>query len=191
MRSRLGAVALLVLTAGALLAQGGGAGGRGGRGGGRVGGRVGGRQGLPPAGDTVAPDRAQLEQRVRQRLGQVMKDQLGLSDEQMKKLQETNRRFDDKRRILLDQERDIRMSLRDEMLRPDSGRQSQVSGLLDRMVKVQHQRVDLMEQEQADLGKFLTPMQRARYFGAEERVRQRMQEMRQQPMGPRPVRDGQ
>jgi hypothetical protein len=139
----------------------------------------------------MAPNRARLEQQVRQRLGQVMKNQLGLSDEQMKKLQETNRRYDGKRRLLVDQERDVRMSLRDEMARPDSARQSQVGALLDRMVKVQRQRVDLMEAEQKELGAFLTPMQRAQYFGTEERLRQRMQQMRQQQMGGRGARGGQ
>lgn len=172
MRRQLTVVMLLALTAGTLQAQGG-----------RGGGRVGPPPGPPPGGDTAAPNRAQLEQQVRQRLGQVMKNRLGLNDEQMNKLQETNRKFDERRRILVDQERDIRMSLRDEMLRPDSGRQPQVSALLERMVKAQRQRVDVLEQEQAELGKFLTPLQRAKYFAAEELVRQQMQNMRQQQMG--------
>lgn len=172
MRRQLTAVILLALTAGTLQAQGG-----------RAGGRMGPPPGPPPSGDTAAPNRAQLQQQVRQRLGQVLQQQLGLNDEQMQKLQETNQKYDQKRRILVDQERDVRMSLRDEMLRPDSGRQSQVSALLDRMVKAQRQRVELLEQEQAELGKFLTPMQRAKYFGAEERVRQQMQNMRQQQFG--------
>ena len=177
MRGKLAAVLLLAASTGTLLAQGGG--------------RGGGRQGQPPGQDSMRPNRAQLEQRVRQRMGQVLKNQLGLSDEQMKKLQETNKRFDDKRRILVDQERDVRMSLRDELLRPDSARQSQVGGLLDRMVKVQRQRVDILEQEQKELGGFLTPLQRARYFGLEEQLRRRMQQMRQQTMGGRGGRGGQ
>jgi hypothetical protein len=124
-------------------------------------------------------------------MGQVLKNQLGLNDEQMKKLQETNKRFDEKRRILVDQERDVRMSLRDEMLRPDSARQPQVAGLLDRMVKVQRQRVDILEQEQKELGGFLTPLQRAKYFGVEEQLRRRMQQMRQQQMRQQQMRQQQ
>src|SRR3990172_10780526 len=172
MRRQLTVVMLLALTAGALQAQGG-----------RGGGRVGPPPGPPPGGDTAAPRRAPPGQPGRHRLGQGVKKRLGLNKEQMNKLQETNRKFDERRRILVDQERDIRMSLRDEMLRPDSGRQPQVSALLERMVKAQRQRVDVLEQEQAELGKFLTPLQRAKYFAAEELVRQQMQNMRQQQMG--------
>ena len=175
MRSKLAALVLLSVTAGSVLAQGGGR-GAGGRGQ---------PAGPPPGGDATPQNRAQLEQNVRQRLAQMMKNQLGLNVEQMKKLQETNKRFDAKRRILVDQERDVRMSMRDELLRPDSARGEQMNGLLDRMIKVQHQRVDILEQEQAELARFLTPTQRVQYFGMEERVRRRMQQMRQQQMGGR------
>jgi len=130
------------------------------------------------------PNRAQMEQRVRERLGGMMKQQLGLNEQQMTKLQETNRRFQEKQRLLVDQERDIRMSLRDEMIAGDSARQAQVAGLLDRMLKVQHQRLDLLEQEQKELSGFLTPVQRAKYLGIQEGMRRRMQQMRQQPGGP-------
>lgn len=140
----------------------------------------------PPQGSggqlsgAMETDRAALEQQVKARLGQMMKKQMGLTDAQMAKLQETNRKFDEKRRLLVDQERDVRMSLRDEMLSPDSSRSSQVSGLLDRVIRVQRQRVDLLEQEQKELSGFLTPLQRAKYYGAEEQMRRRMQNMRQQ-----------
>jgi len=145
----------------------------------------------PPGGDSAPLNRARLEQQIRQRMGQRVRNQLGLSDDQMKKLQETNRRFDERRRVLVDQERDVRMSLRDEMIRTDSGRQSQVGTLLDRMTKVQRQRVDLLEQEQTELAKFLTPMQRAKYYGMTERLHQQVQQMRQQQMGGRAGRAGQ
>ena len=41
-------------------------------------------------------DRQQLEQQVRQRLGQRMREDLGLNEAQMGKLTETNRRFQEK-----------------------------------------------------------------------------------------------
>jgi len=139
-------------------------------------------QAPPPAGDSTRPDRATLEQQVRERIARVTREQHGTTDEQMANLQETNRKYDEKRRDLVDQERDIRMSLRDEMLRPDSARQGQVAALLDRVIKVQRQRVDIMEQEQKELAGFLTPLQRAKYFALEQQVRQRMNQMRQGQM---------
>jgi hypothetical protein len=132
------------------------------------------------AGDSMRPmNRANLEQQVRERIAKVTKEQLGLTDQQMAKLQATNKKFDDQRRIIVDQERDIRMSLRDEMLRPDSARQGQVAALLDRVIKTQRQRVDLAEQEQKELAGFLTPLQRAKYFGLEQQIRQRVNQLRQ------------
>ena len=144
----------------------------------------------PPAGQQ-APNRAVLERRVQQRLAQVVQQRLGLTDAQMTKLEETNRRFSEKRGVLVDQERDIRMSLRDEMARPDSARQGQVSGLLDRMTKVQHQRADLLDEEQKELGTFMTPLQRANYLALEENIRRRTQQVLEQRLNGRgPAPDG-
>ncbi len=137
-------------------------------------------------GDTVVqarPNRANLEQQVQERMAQVTKERLGATDAQMAKLQETNKKFDEKRRLVVDQERDIRMSLRDEMLRPDSARQGQVAALLDRVIKTQRQRVDIQEQEQKELSGFLTPLQRAKYFALEQQIRQRVNQMRQAQQG--------
>ncbi len=135
----------------------------------------------PTAGDSTAPrpNRVALEQQVQQRMAQVTKDRLGATDQQMEKLQAVNRKYDEKRRLIVDQERDIRMSLRDEMLRPDSARQPQVAALLDRVIKTQRQRVDLQEQEQKELSGFLSPLQRAKYFALEQQIRQRVNQMRQ------------
>jgi protein CpxP len=169
MRVRL--AALLILAGAATLS----AQGRGGRG----------VRQAPPVGDTVVAnraDRANLEQQVRERIARVTKERLGATDQQMAKLQETNKKFDEKRRLVVDQERDVRMSLRDEVLRPDSARQAQVAALLDRIIKTQRQRVDLMEQEQKELAGFLTPLQRAKYFALEQQVRQRVNQMRQAQM---------
>jgi periplasmic protein CpxP/Spy len=149
-------------------------------------GRGAGQQQAPPrppmAGDSVRPTRADLEQQVRERIAKVTKERLGLTDQQMAKLQATNKKFDEQRRLVVDQERDIRMSLRDEMLRPDSARQGQVAALLDRVTKTQRQRVDIQEQEQKELSGFLTPLQRAKYFGLEQQIRQRVNQLRQAQM---------
>jgi len=137
----------------------------------------------PQDDDRNQPPRARLEQQIRQRLGQRMREALGLNDAQMTKLTELNRRYEEKHRVLQDQERDVRMSLREEVLRADSTRGTQMSALLDRYVKNERQRVDLVEQEQKDLGAFLTPLQRAKYFGLQETIRSQIQNLRQQGRG--------
>jgi len=130
--------------------------------------------------DSAMQNRAALEGQVRDRVGQMARRQLGLNDAQADKLRQTNEKFADRRRTLMEQERDIRMSLRDEMISGDSTRQKQVGDLMDRMVKSQRQRIELMESEQKELATFLTPMQRARYFGLEEQLRRRVEQMRAQ-----------
>jgi hypothetical protein len=128
----------------------------------------------PPA------DRDSLESRVRMRMAQVFKRQLGLNDEQMRRLAATNQRFAAQRRELLVKERQIRVGLRDEIELGDSTRDPQIARLLDDMSQVQRRRLDLMDAEQKELATFMTPSQRARYLGMEEQIRRRVDEMREQ-----------
>lgn len=137
-----------------------------------------------PGGPPPSAERDSLEARVRLRMAQVVKRQLGLTDDQMRKLGETNRRFEVQRRELLSRERDVRMDLRDEMESGDTTRQAQVSRLLDQMLQLQRQRVDQLESEQKELAAFLTPIQRAKYFAMEEQIRRRVMEMREDGMRP-------
>lgn len=135
-----------------------------------------------PAQEPGAPPsvgRDSLEQRVRQRMGQMMKTQLGLTDDQMRRLMASNRRFEAQRRDLFQQERTVRASLRDELRASDTtARQAEIAALLDRMMVVQRQRTELIEAEQKELATFMTPLQRAKYFGMEEQIRRRVMEMR-------------
>jgi hypothetical protein len=141
----------------------------------------GGNQGVkPPLNPANPAQRAFLENQIRQRLGNRMREALGLNDAQMQKLGDLTRRYEEKHRILQDQERDVRMSLRDEVLRSDTTRGAQMTQLLDRYIRNERQRVDLAEQEQKELSSFLTPLQRAKYFGLQEVIRNQIQNLRQQ-----------
>jgi len=141
----------------------------------------------PQAGARVqarAPQyRAQLEQQIRNRIATQLKNQLKLSGDQFTKLQATNKRFEEKRRLLVEQERDARMSMRDLMLAGDTTNQAKVSGALDKMMQIQRQRFELVEQEQKELAGYLTPMQRARFLGMQEQMRRRIDEFRAQGRG--------
>lgn len=134
-------------------------------------------------------ERDSLELRVRQRMTQMLQRQLGLTDEQTQKLGATSRKFEQQHRDLFVRERQVRLGLRDEIALGDTSRQVQVSRLLDQMLLVQKQRVELLEAEQRELATFMTPQQRARYFGMQEQIRRRVDEMREQggrPQGGRP-----
>src|SRR5207237_5933639 len=115
-------------------------------------------------------------------LFQMTRRRVGLTDAQMNQLVPINRRFEVQRRQIQRQERETRLSLRDAMRDTSQVDQTRISGYLDRLVQLQHQRVALVEQEQRDLAQFMTPLQRARYTALQEQVRKRV-EQRRRPNG--------
>jgi len=134
-----------------------------------------------------AEGRQGLERQFRERLAEIVRRRLDLDDAQMAKLSEVNDRFERDRMALLRQERQIRMALRDEVLSGDSANQAKVAELLDNALRIQRQRLDLTEREQRELATFMTPVQRAMYFGIQDEMRRRMEEMRRdgRPGAPR------
>ena len=133
------------------------------------------------AQDTSATrDRDAVRRRFQERYGAVVKERLQLSDSQVVRLGETNRRFEEQRRTLIQQERDVRMALRDELMAQNQGsaNQQKISELLDRAIRVQRQRVDLLESEQRELARFMNPTQRAKLLGMQEQIRRNAMEMR-------------
>lgn len=126
----------------------------------------------------VAPRRAELERQFRQRSAELVRTQLQLNDDQMARLQESNRQFEGQRIALVAQERTARQALRAEMQSGGPPNQERVSGLLDQLIRLQRQRLDLVASEQRELGKFLTPVQRAKYFGLQNQLRKRTLELR-------------
>lgn len=136
------------------------------------------------------PARQRLEQRVRERFAAVVQQRVGLSDEQMQKLRQTNQKFEAQRRTLVEQERDIRIGLRSEVLAGEKANQQRVSQLLDQMLRVQRSRVDLLEQEQRELAGFMTPVQRARYLGVQDQIRRAIEDMRRRRQAQRPAPGG-
>jgi len=133
-----------------------------------------------PDAPPVSPEQ---QAQIRQRLAMMVKTQLGLTDEQLAQLGAVNKKYEGRRFELLQQEREIRITARAEVLRGDSANQQRVAKLIDQLIDVQKQRLAIFESEQKDLAKFLTPVQRAKYLAIQERVRKRLEEMRQQRGG--------
>jgi hypothetical protein len=147
------------------------------------------QQGPPP--DSMRRNRQMMEGQVAQRVEQRMKTLLNLNDAQLTKVREINMRYQQRRQMLGQQEREIRMSLREEAIAADSSRQTQVDDLLKRLMTAMRQRIDLLEQEQKDLATVLTPLQRATYMGMEEQMRQQIERARMQNQGRMGGPDGQ
>lgn len=122
--------------------------------------------------------RALLEQQFRQRGEQIVRRQLNLSDDQMRRLHDVNSRFDGQRRGLVQQEREARMALRGEIARGSSADQARVAQLMAQVRDLQQQRFELQQQELQQLSGFLTPVQQAQYEGLVTRLRERARQLR-------------
>jgi hypothetical protein len=131
--------------------------------------------------DSAPARRQALEQRLRQRMAAVVQQRLGLSADQMRRLGEVNRDMEAQRRVLHEQERDVRIGLRAEVTRGDSANQDRVARFVDQLIEVQRRRIELLSREQRALASFMTPVQRAQYLAMQDQLRRRMEEMRGRP----------
>ncbi|HMC55352.1 MAG TPA: Spy/CpxP family protein refolding chaperone [Gemmatimonadaceae bacterium] len=129
----------------------------------------------PASADTA---RAQLEGRIRERFARVVKERVGLNDDQMKRLRDVQTKYDQQRRPLALEERSARLQLRGIVINEQSADQKQVDVLLSRLIDIQKRRVQMLESEQRDLSAFMTPVQRAKFMGIREQLRKRVEAMR-------------
>ncbi len=125
-----------------------------------------------------AARRQQLEQRFRVRVGQLVRQRLQLNDAQVTRLESVNRQFEQQRLGLTGRERALRRELRQQLAPGGAANEARVAELLDQTIRLQRQRLDVVDAEQRELAKFLNPVQRARYFGLQNELRKRMQELR-------------
>src|SRR5215831_2207226 len=109
---------------------------RAGAGGGAAG--RGGLRGQPPA------ERQLLQRQVRQAFAKAVRRQLNLNDQQMRKLQSVDLKFERQRIALLRDERQARLGLKTAMDDSASVDQAKVDGYLAQLVKAQRTRADLL-----------------------------------------------
>ncbi len=142
-------------------------------------------QGRPDRSGTSrsgAPSR-EIEQQLQRRIGQIMKERLELTDEQLTRLEAVTMKLERERRAVRGEEFRIRTALRAQLLSGDSASNEVVGELLDRMPRVERRRIELMETEQRELAQFLTPIQRARFMGLQEEIRRNMEQIRDRRNG--------
>ena len=133
--------------------------------------------GQPVRGGNMQANRPALEQQFRERVIRLAQQRIGLSDAQMPQLEQSNARFGPQLNQLAAQERETRRQLRLEMTSPGEPNQQHVSDLIDRALQLQKQRIAIVEAEQKDLARFMTPVQRARYIALQQQFRRRAQEL--------------
>lgn len=122
--------------------------------------------------------RAQLEARFRQQFARVVRQRVGLTEQQMARLAPVNERYATQRRQLQLEERATRVSLQRVLRNPDLADSAEVAGLLRHLVDAQKRRAALLEAEQRDLATIMSPIQRARYTALQEQVRRQVEQRR-------------
>jgi len=123
--------------------------------------------------------RQALAKQIRQRWQEIVHDRLGLTDTQMRQLQETTRHFNAQRQTLNQEERAIRAEMRDQVTGVTPADDKHLAAMIDTVLDLQRQRLELTRNEQRELSLFLTPLQRVKYLALQEQLRQQMERLRQ------------
>lgn len=131
-------------------------------------------------GQGQVPERMELERRVRARMAEMMREQLGLSEEEDVRLSEIVEGFSGQRRQLGRQERAVRRRV--EALMLEGGQDlAEAAELLQRMSALRVQEAELIQAEHEALLEVLTPIQVLRLVHLREQLGQRIQRLRGQP----------
>lgn len=127
-------------------------------------------------------DRAQLEQRVRARFAEMIKERLGLDDAEGRRLGEVMEGFHRDRQSLFQEEQALRRRSQ-ELLRDGGASDEEAGEVLSRMQALREEEVRLFQAEQAALLEILTPVQLVRLHAMREQLSQRVQQLRVGPPG--------
>ena len=168
---------LLMATAFALVSSAGIAGAQDGRAN-----RVPPRQGAQRGAARESGD-PRLARQLRQQFATVIQRRLNLTDESAKRLQATDRKYEQQRTQLRREERETRLALKDALADSTNVDQAKISRYMDQLTNAARRRADILEAEQKELATFLTPVQRAKLQGLREQLGQRVRQLQQQGGG--------
>jgi hypothetical protein len=141
----------------------------------------------PPvwAQDSMAPGlRAPVLRRlIEERFAARLKEQLGLSNEQMKRLRETTVKFGGRRRELEGRQLAIRRALALQLRPGTAADQDSVAKLTDDLLSGRVTYAQTFRDESAELKEYLNPVQRAQLMALRERLLFRAQQFRERQGG--------
>ena len=123
-----------------------------------------------------------MAQQLEARINTIIRKRLSLTDEQFGKLRAVAGKVEDERRVLRREEMVTRSTLRRELLAGEQANESVVGEMLEQLPKYERRRLDLMEREQRELARFLSPVQRAKYIGLQDELRRSMQDVQHKRM---------
>jgi hypothetical protein len=125
-------------------------------------------------------ERADLERRVRMRFGEMMRERLGLSEEQGEQLSAVMERFREDRMQFVRSEQALRQRV-DAAFLEGTVSDDEANALLARMIELREQELALFRSEQEALREVLAPPQLLQFHAMREQLNQRVRELGQQP----------
>ncbi len=130
-----------------------------------------------PQGRRGEVDRAQLEQRIRAQMGRMMRERLGLDEQQATRLAEVVQDFDGRRRELFTREQATRRRL-EAFLLEGGNDEEEARALMQRMAELRRQEADLFGAEQQALLEVLSPAQVLQLQRLRQELGQRIRQIR-------------
>jgi LTXXQ motif family protein len=130
-----------------------------------------------------------LRHHIEERFAARVQQNLGLTNEQATKLRATSQRFGERRRELHTRYRALHQALSDQLQPGVAAKQDSVAKLTDAMIDLRIASAQATRDEMREVGKYLNPVQRARFFVMRDRLRHRMKEAREH-RGMRDDREG-
>jgi len=143
------------------------------------------------AQDSMPPDSVraeQLRQEIESRFAARVQEQLGLTDDQSRRMGRTVRDYFRKRRALEMEEQGLRRDAAAQLRPGVAADTDRLNKVLDQLVEVRIRYAQSYRDESRELASFLTPVQRAQYFMMRERLFDQVREFQRQRGGPRQPR---
>ena len=131
----------------------------------------------------AAPPRQALQQRIEDLFVQRVTEELGLSQSESDRLRGTAVRMFQRRRGLEAESRRLNQLLARQLRPGVAADQDSVAHMTDSLVALRVAYARLYQEEEAELARYLTPVQRAQYYLLRERLLQRIQDARQNRRG--------
>ncbi|MEQ8331423.1 MAG: Spy/CpxP family protein refolding chaperone [Longimicrobiales bacterium] len=122
-------------------------------------------------------DRAQLEQRIRARFDEMVRERLGLTEEEGRALGAVVASFEPARRTLRQEERTLRRAVAT-LLEDAPGNDARATELLRDLADLRVREARLFAEEQERLLEVLTPSQILRFHAVREELNQRIRRLR-------------
>ena len=120
-----------------------------------------------------------LRHRIEERFASRVQSELGLTNEQTAKLRVTSKQFGVRRRELHARHRQLREALSAQLQPGVAANQDSVAKLTDAMIELHVASAQATRDEMREVAKYLTPVQRARFFVMRDRLRHHMKEARE------------